>query len=570
MSSPGSSRSIPFKSKKRLVMDSPSSKSETGNANPSSVALPTPEKPLENIHSRSRNRSVALSVKEIRQAAGSRRRSEDPVVKGSSVKSQLLFSNNDSSSSSSKRICSNKNAEKEKLPEKYEILGKFFDALDSSILLSKLRGSKPTFSNISAKIEHLTERRFCYSHLAQLKHILPEAMEVKRILIHDETTCCMKPDLHITLNADAVECNEKSKSESMKISLRKVFRARLADFVKAHPQGDEVPEEPLPELFSRRKPNENSKVEVKSVSSVMEEMASIPVAKLLASLTSTPVKTASSAAKPTSSEFNIAPTPSKTSSTPAKPTLSEINIVPTPVKPVSTLAKVPSTPAIIESTPVIVASTPPEFASTPARVYSTSLTARPQKRSSGYTDPDTDPPAKLVRRSLSLNFDSEDEKTMDVTDDEATDQVPEEDVSSDDEILSILPDKLRQAIKEQERKAIEDQNPAISLAKRRRKMIACLPKLFNVIHYLIQSIKRWVITKEELVHKIIAGHSDITDRKEVEEQLILMQELVPQWMSEKKSSSGDLLVCVNKLASPQTIRSRLEEENKQEMAQPLP
>jgi len=67
-------------------------------------------------------------------------------------------------------------------------------------------------------------------------------------------------------------------------------------------------------------------------------------------------------------------------------------------------------------------------------------------------------------------------------------------------------------IKEQERKAIEDQNPAISLAKRRRKMIACLPKLFNVIHYLIQSIRRWVITKEELVHKIIAGHSDITDR----------------------------------------------------------
>lgn len=67
-------------------------------------------------------------------------------------------------------------------------------------------------------------------------------------------------------------------------------------------------------------------------------------------------------------------------------------------------------------------------------------------------------------------------------------------------------------IKEQERKAIEDQNPAISQAKRRRKMIACLPKLFNVIHYLIQSIRRWVITKEELVHKIIAGHADITDR----------------------------------------------------------
>ncbi|XP_010469741.1 PREDICTED: CDT1-like protein a, chloroplastic [Camelina sativa] len=569
MSSPGS-RSIPFKSKKRLVMDSLISKPKAENTNPpSSVALPTPEKPLENMLSRSRNRSVALSVKEIRQAAGSRRRSEDPVV-SSSAKSKLFFSLNDSSSSSaSKRIT--KNPEKEKLPEKYEILGSFFDALDSSILLSKLRGSKPTFSNISGKIEHLTERRFCYSHLAQLKHILPEAMEIKRGLIHDERTCCMKPDLHVTLNADAVESNDdKSKYDSKRINLRKVFRARLAEFVKAHPQGDDVPEEPLPELFNRGKQNENSRVEVESV---MEEKASIPVAKLFSSPfkdTSTPVKAASTPAKPTSSQINMAPTPSKANSSPAKPTLSVIDMVPTPVKPVSTLANMPVTPATVDSTPVIAASTPPEFASTPAK--GTSLAARLQKRSSDCTNPDdvsADPPAKLVRRSLSLNFDSypeDDEKAMDFTDDEPIDQVPEEDVSSDDEILSILPNKLRQAIKEQEWKAIEDQNPAISLAKRRRKMIACLPKLFNVIHYLIQSIRRWVITKEELVHKIIAGHSDITDRKEVEEQLILLQELVPEWMSEKKSSSGDVLVCINKLASPLTIRSRLEEVNKQEMS----
>lgn len=43
---------------------------------------------------------------------------------------------------------------------RYEILGKFFDALDSTIVLSRLRGSKPIFSNISGKIELLTERYF--------------------------------------------------------------------------------------------------------------------------------------------------------------------------------------------------------------------------------------------------------------------------------------------------------------------------------------------------------------------------------------------------------------------------
>ncbi|CAA7038393.1 unnamed protein product [Microthlaspi erraticum] len=590
MSASGSSGSIPFKSKKRL-MDSPCPKSKPGIPNSPSVSVPTPERPLENIHTRSRNRSVALSVKEIRQAAGSRRRSDDPV---SSARGQLLFSDNDSFSSASKRISNTKNAEKDKLPEKYENLGKFFDALDSSIRLSKLRGSKPTFFNISGKIEGLTERRFCYNHLAQLKHILPEAIEIKRVLIHDERTSCMKPDLHITLNADAVEDSDKSKSESKKIPLRKVFRTRLADFVKAHPQGDEVPEEPLPELYNRRKPNEESKDEVKSVSSVMEEMASIPAATLISSfmkVPSIPVKTASSPVKPTSSPPLV-----KTASTPAKPSSSEINIASTPVKPVSNLANVPSTPAKIDSTPVIVdstlanvpstpakpesppvvvASTPPEFASTPARLISTPLTARPLKRSSGSVNPDdvsTDPPAKLARRSLLSSLDvtsfTEDEKAMDVIDDYAIDQVPEEDAFSDDEILSILPAKLRQSIKEQERKAIEEQNPAISEAKRRRKMIKCLPKLFNVIHYLIQSIRRWVITKEELVHKVIAGHSDITDKREVEEQLVLMQELVPEWISEKRSSSGDLLICFNKLASSQTIRSSLEEENKKANAAP--
>ncbi|KAL0844112.1 hypothetical protein Bca101_017358 [Brassica carinata] len=540
MSAPGPSRSIPFKSKKRLF-GSPCSKSQTGNPDSSSsVPFPTPEKPPESILTRPGNRSVALSVNEAPQAAGSRGGSRDPTGNVSSARSQLVFSN--------------KTAEKEKIPEKYETLGKFFDALDSSIVLSRLRGSKPTFSNISGKIEHLTERRFCYSHLAQIKHILPEAIEIKRVLIQDETTCCMKPELHVTLNADAVENNDKSK----KISLRKVFRSRLADFVKAHPQGDEVPEEPLPELFSTRKLNENSTDEFKSVSSVMEEMASIPAAKLISSF----MKFPSTPVKPASSSASIAPTASPAA-------LSKINLAPTPVKPVSTPASVPSTPAKIDSAPVIIASTPPEFASTPARLFSTSLAAaRLQKRSSDDTNLDdvtTDQPFKLARRSSlsssrSLNFDSyaEDEKAMDVTD-----------ASSDDEILSILPDNLREAIKEQEREAIEDSNPAISEAKRRRKMMACLPKLFNVIHYLIQSIRRWVITKEELVHKIIAGHSDIIDRKEIEEQLKLMQELVPEWISEKRSSCGDLLVCINKLASPETIRSSLEEENKKAMDTPL-
>jgi chromatin licensing and DNA replication factor 1 len=45
----------------------------------------------------------------------------------------------------------------------------------------------------------------------------------------------MKPDLHVTLNPDAVEFDDKLKSESGNMSLRKLFRERLKDFWKSHP-----------------------------------------------------------------------------------------------------------------------------------------------------------------------------------------------------------------------------------------------------------------------------------------------------------------------------------------------
>lgn len=78
--------------------------------------------------------------------------------------------------------------------------------------------------------------------------------------------------------------------------------------------------------------------------------------------------------------------------------------------------------------------------------------------------------------------------------------------------LTLLP--LLQ-IREKERKAIEEQDPAISQAKRRREMIVGLPKLFNMIHFLFQSINRSVVTKEELMHKILASHCDIVDRSKL-------------------------------------------------------
>ncbi|KAM3397846.1 hypothetical protein P3S68_001360 [Capsicum galapagoense] len=92
-----------------------------------------------------------------------------------------------------------------KLPEKYEMLEKFFSSMDSSIRLLHLKGSATTFTNVIAKVESLTDRTFTYSHLAQLKFILPEAIEIKKII-------------------------------NSSLPLRKVFRSRLLDFFKSHPE----------------------------------------------------------------------------------------------------------------------------------------------------------------------------------------------------------------------------------------------------------------------------------------------------------------------------------------------
>lgn len=46
----------------------------------------------------------------------------------------------------------------------------------------------------------------------------------------------MKPNLHVTINVDAVEHDGKFKSEGGNVNLRKVFRSRLKDFLRSHPE----------------------------------------------------------------------------------------------------------------------------------------------------------------------------------------------------------------------------------------------------------------------------------------------------------------------------------------------
>ncbi|XP_058199492.1 CDT1-like protein a, chloroplastic isoform X2 [Rhododendron vialii] len=487
-----------------------------------------------------------------------------------------------------------------KLPQKYEILGKFFDSLDSSIRLLRLKGCTSTFTNISPKVECLTDRRFSYAHLAQLKFILPEVIVVKKVLVHDERTSCMKPDLHIALNVDAVKDEGELKSTSGNSNMRKIFHSRLLDFCKAHPEG-EVPEENLPEPFNKSKLDMHTSTSNASISSwigetstgVLPEQQPAAATHLSHTFRKHFSQKVSSYATTNSDQEKdaVCLQPSalfvskldvdqssngERISAYSSPSIGKLSLKPLTSNTCSSLgaSQASVTPSHPHTTPLkeremenetsssvgtaTIQGTPAKLVSTPVKLMSATPALRTPKRS--YMSPDDYSKAsqnKLIRRPLcnrSLEFDSP------VKNAEVKDEVNlVGGLSVDNNILDILPEKLLESIKEKERKAVEVKDPAISQAKRRQKMIASLPKLFDVIRFLFQSIKRSVITKEEFMHRIVANHLDIVDRRDVEEQLKLLQELTPEWIYEKLASSGDLLICINKKFSPDSMRARLVE-----------
>ncbi|CAN0898365.1 CDT1-like protein a, chloroplastic [Linum grandiflorum] len=497
-------------------------------------ATQTPDQPS-SASRRLRNRNVALSLTEVKKAAATTsvppQQPNDSAAK--STRRRLLSPPDSPSPSVSKQAGSNGDKAATKLPEKYEMLIEFFNCLDSSIRLLRTKRSSSTFPNIFRIIESLTSRRFSHRNLAQLKYILPEAIEIKKVMNLDERTSCMKPDLHVSINADAIEFDEGTKS-SKGLSLRNVFRKRLEKFCESHPEGDEVPEEMLPEPFNYvksdmvlEKPRCDPSAVVNGGDSENEALEMVRPA----------------AASHHSSSFRRSF--SKKGNLGGK--LVENASFPQPVLPVASDGETGSpaqSPAKVkeedtsslQSTPVkeedtsSLQSTPAKIVLSPTKLMSVTPAQCKQKRSlATMTAPDggaNSQPNKLVRR-LADNYDDD------------------------------LPESLLESIREKQRKADEEKDPAISQAKRRRKMIASSPKLFNTVHFLFQSINRSVITKEELIHKIIAGQSDIADRRETEERLNLLEELLPEWISEKKALSGDLLCCINKTASVEAMRERL-------------
>ncbi|KAJ8436986.1 hypothetical protein Cgig2_010331 [Carnegiea gigantea] len=415
------------------------------------------------------------------------------------------------------------------LPEKYEIIGRFFDALVASLKLLRLRKSIPVFSKIRVMIESMSERRFTHQHLAQLKFLLPE-LGVRRVLLPDDETRCMKYDLHLTLNVNTMINTKKRKRGSKFSPLKDCFISRLLQFLRAHPEGTEVPEEEVAEPFNWRKhaPLLNATEPSCSVSLVCksEELQPAQASHFSASFK----KHFSKGDQGHESGIRFQ-SPSQFSLQSPSASVSK-HLINEDESPNQTAVQNQQGPSAADETAssqnaktkVI---TPKKLAGTPTKLTASTPALQTPKRCRMSPDDNLAiPPNKVANRpacARSLRFDR---LPTNVNIELQVD-------AESSNILDILPASLLQSLKEKEERTTEQ--------AKRKQMIGSLLKLFDRIYYLFQSPKSSALTREALIRDLTECHPDITDQSEVEQQLMILQETIPDWISPKLSPSGKIL-----------------------------
>uniref|UniRef100_A0A0E0KMY3 CDT1 Geminin-binding domain-containing protein n=1 Tax=Oryza punctata TaxID=4537 RepID=A0A0E0KMY3_ORYPU len=525
----------------------------------------TPEKPEQPSAAARRARSsggVAFSVKGVRRAALElRRRSESGAASPAAEEDELEAVERQLGVGPAPVRSPVKR--KAKLPESYEMLCEFFNCFESSTRLLRMKGSKASFPNICASIQHLSERRFTYSHLAQLKYIMPEAIVINKILLRDETTCCMKPDLQVNLLADAVEGVAKQKGETGYSALRRIFRQRLVDFFRDHPEGDDIPEHELPHPFGQTRSSAPQTVQEDVPKPVCALPSSSATDRQPVAMSHMPhsfkrMFSQRSAAAATATTSTTSPL-SKVEPSILSP-LSRKSLLGSPVS--GSLSLVGESDCQGKSVQDVAfkfgvsEGTPAKFASTPVRLMAeTPILQTPKRPVVTGTGYDT-PPLKMAKRSARTKLfmtPTKDASSME----EQRQSTSASTLDGDDELLSFLPKSLLQSVKDKENRALEEKQTGFADRIKREKLIASLPSIFDIIFLIYQSRQRSVMTKQELIHKIIASNPKIVDRGEVEDELKLLEEIVPDWISEKTARTGDVLCCVDTAMSQAEIRQRL-------------
>ncbi|CAM0943532.1 unnamed protein product [Alopecurus aequalis] len=458
--------------------------------------------------------AVALSVKEVRRAALGLRRPN----KG---RAEVAAEEEDALESVARELGVGVGAGRSpvkrrpevKLPQSYEMLCEFFNCFESSTRLLRMKGSKATFPNICASVQNLADRRFTYGNLAQLKYIMPEAIVINKILLRDEKTCCMKPDLQVNLLVDAVEDSVLQKGETRYSALRRIFRQRLVDFFRNHPEGDDIPEHELPHPFTQTK----ASMSQFTPRAVPEAESAVPPPTLAEQQ---PVGMSHMSPSFKSRFSRRSSTCSASAST---------------TSPLAKAGSTASSPSIRKSVPSLVSDhesqvqekggnavalrfgasegTPAKFASTPVRLMAATPGLDTPKRPASATLCDT-PPLTMAKRSARAKLfmtPTKDASSMH----EEKQSTSSSAVDADDELLSFLPKSLLQSVKQKEKRALEEKETGFADQVRRQKLISSLPSTFDIVFLIYQSRQRSVLSKQELIDRIIDRSPKIVDKAEI-------------------------------------------------------
>ncbi|XP_059647226.1 CDT1-like protein a, chloroplastic [Cornus florida] len=467
------------------------------------------------------------------------------------------------------------------LPEKYRTIAELFDRMTCSLRLLSLRKKSPTFGNISTQVELLTGRNFSYKHLAQIKYILPEAVETAKILIYDEKTLCMKPDIKITLLFDVVDGHHEF---STFMALHRVFASRLLIFSRTHPEGCEIPEAILPELFNQRS-DAISKVELPVDSSTESQSISTETGLLLSSSHLNPsfsrhFSLKAVAVETDKSQLVASPVPlssvtydwltnqdmgsGKQKKSPDLSLSSKSTLILNPLQLTYTQCCVSSTAS--ESTPMKLASEDDSLVvETPAQLT--------PKRSMPSCDDKVKTTAvqkgtachMSAKRSLHFSLPEGEESASNLTTDEIEqckirNTIPQTVKTKGtfvEENITCSATLLQKVEEESNGCTFKDHKMNQTGSMSHQQMSACLSDLVALIHNIFQSVNCSSITREELMHKIIMKNCDIVESREVEEQIELLEKLVPDWICKKLAPSGDVLYNIKKVSDLNSIRERL-------------
>ncbi|CAL8159561.1 unnamed protein product [Prunus armeniaca] len=479
-----------------------------------------------------------------------------------------------------------------KYHEGYRIMADFFDHMNCSLRLLRLRKRSPTFQNISTQVEVLAKRKFLYKHLAQMKFILPEAIKIDRILVQDKKTPCMKPDMNITLLFDIVEGHREL---SDFIAVRQVFASRLINFFAMHPEACDVPEAILPEPFSQRREIPvleklpiNSSMEFKATSNETElflekvhpypyvsrhfsqnaVVAEAEKAQLLASPVPLPssgsmnnqgIKNEQKKEFPVLSSKPDSITELDIKKGQQNKPCSKFSIISHSVQlnhpQRSSASSVSESPLVklTSSADSIMIETPTPL--TPRRSMPSCdakhVTMNSQSESCH----------KPAKRILDFSHLEGNKISLDCTADESdcykvvNKNIPKtkEGLFEDGNVTCSLATLEVEQILGCGNEDLEKSQKSALLCQQ---MSACLADLVTIIHSIFKSLNWSPITKEELVHKIIMNNFDVVERREVEEQIDLLESHVPDWIH-RKSSGGDTMYNIKKVPNLNSVLSKL-------------